>query len=209
MKLATFITFALFISLIESVSLRILSSIASIASNSTRAHSVMCVIYQQRLTAHHVHTTTGETKHREENIFLSDETLDCTVAEVHGLPEPGHPDVPVQYQCATDDGDTLFIDGDAIAVLGDEFESGHTRMSVPSSAVSINGRINLNQAQGAITVSNDDDSHSRRKLTRIGTYSVLVIRVVSSTYDLDQTEADMYNDVFADENNLVSANLCY
>ena len=206
MKLVTFITFALSIGLIESVSLRILSSIAS---NSTRTHSVVCVIYQQRLRAHRVHTTTGETKHREETMLLSDETLNCTATEVHGYPEPGHPEIPVQYQCATDDGEALFIDGDAIAVLGDEFESGHTIMSVPSSAVSINGRINLNQAQGAITVSNDDHSHSRRKLTRIGTYKVLVIRVVSSDYAPSQSEAKMYDDVFADANNLVSANLYY
>jgi len=162
--------------------------------------------YLQRLTAQDVHTTTGETKHREETFFL-DETLDCTVAEVHGMAEPGHPDIPMQYACTTDDGDALFIDGDAIAVLGDQFESGHTRMAVPSSAVSINGHISLDQGQGAITVSNDDHSHSRRKLTKIGTYKVLVIRVVSSTYDVTQSEAQMYDDVFADENNLVSANL--
>lgn len=148
-------------------------------------------------------TTTGETKHREETFFL-DETLDCTVAEVHGMPEPGRPDIPVQYVCSTDDGETLFIDGDAIAVLGDQFESGHTRMSVPSSAVSINGYISLDQAQGAIAVSNDDHSHSRRKLTRVGTYKVLVIRVVSSAYAPSQSEAQMYDDVFADTNNLVS-----
>ena len=209
MKLVTFITFALSIGLIESVSLRILSSIASIASNSTRTHSVVCVIYQQRLRAHRVHTTTGETKHREETMLLSDETLNCTATEVHGYPEPGHPEIPVQYQCATDDGEALFIDGDAIAVLGDEFESGHTIMSVPS-ILTINGYINLNQAQkGAITVSNDDHSRSRRKLTRIGTYKVLVIRVVSSDYDVSQSEAQMYDDVFDDANNLVSANLYY
>ena len=152
--------------------------------------------------------TSVETKHREENVFLNDETLDCTVVEVHGFPEPDHPGTPPQYQCANDAGEALFIDGDVIAVLGDQFESGHTTMSVPSSAVSINGHISLDQAQGAITVSNDDHSHSRRKLTRIGTYKVLVIRVVSSDYDVSQSEAQMYDDVFADANNLVSANLC-
>jgi len=156
-----------------------------------------------------VNTSTSVETRREESVFTNDETLDCTVVEVHAFPEPGHPDIPIQYQCTTDDGDALFIDGDAIAVLGDEFESGHTRMSVPSGAVSINGRISLNLARGAITISNDDHIHSRRKLTRTGTYSVLVIRVVSSSYAPSQDEARMYNDVFADENNLVSANLHY
>jgi len=154
-----------------------------------------------------VHTTTGETIHREETFFL-DETLDCTVTELHGMSEPGNPDIPPQYACYPDDGDALFIDGDAIAVLGDQFESGHTKMSIPSSAVSINGHISLNQAQGAINVSNDHHNHSRRKLTRIGTYKVLVIRVVSADYAPSQSEAQMYDDVFADANNLVSANLC-
>ena len=155
-----------------------------------------------------MHTTTGKTEHREDTIFL-DETIDCTVVEVHGLPEPGLPEIPLQYQCTTVAGQALFIDGDAIAVLGDEFESGHTRMSVPSSAVSINGHISLDRAQGAITVSNDDHGHGRRKLTRIGTYSVLVIRVVSSSYAPSQSEAQMYDDVFNDENNLVSAHSYY
>ena len=210
MKLATYITFALSISLIESVSLCMLSSISSLTSNSTlKSHfSFRSIHYLQSLTAQDVHTKTGETKHREETFFLDDK-LDCTVAEVHGLPETGHPDVPIQYQCTTDAGEDLFIDGDAIAVLGDEFESGHTRMSVPSRAVSINGRISLNRAGGAITISNDDHSHSSRKLTKTGTFSVLVIRVVSSDYEPEQDEAKMYDDVFADENNLVSANLHY
>ena len=42
------------------------------------------------------------------------------------------------------------------------------------------------------------------RLTRTGTQKVLVIRVVSNTHFPTQSEAKMYDDVFIDDNNLVS-----
>ena len=44
----------------------------------------------------------------------------------------------------------------------------------------------------------------RRKLTTTGNKSVLVVRVVSNNYWPYQDEAKMHDDVFVDDNNLVS-----
>jgi hypothetical protein len=132
------------------------------------------------------------------------------VSEVHGLTPPDATEVPVQFACTTDDDDnTLFFDSDASALLGSDFVSGVTRLALAPQAISPDGMINVQQAMapGAVAiVSNDVENDRRRKLTTTGTKRVLVVRVVNDVRNQkpSQSEAIMFNDVFDDENNLVS-----
>ena len=131
--------------------------------------------------------------------------MECTVSEVHGFAPPGSPQVPDQYACTTDEGDALFFDGDASALFDTGFVSGETRLALAPQAMSSDGtNINVQQAiaSGAAAVSTI--SGGRRKLTTTGTKSVLVVRVVSNDYAPSQSEAKMYDDIFVDDNNLVS-----
>ena len=129
------------------------------------------------------------------------------MSQVHGLTPPDAKEVPVQYACTTDDDDNiLFFDNDATALLGKGFVSGETRLALAPQAMSPDGMINVQQAMapGAVAISNGVDDDRRRKLTTTGIKEVLVVRVVSAAYEPDQTEARMSNDVFYDDNNLVS-----
>jgi hypothetical protein len=132
------------------------------------------------------------------------------VSEVHGFTPPDATEVPVQFACTTDDDDnTLFFDSDASALLGSDFVSGVTRLALAPQAISPDGMINVQQAMapGAVAiVSNDVENDRRRKLTTTGTKRVLVVRVVNDVRNQkpSQSEAIMFNDVFDDENNLVS-----
>ena len=89
-------------------------------------------------------------------------------------------------------------------MLGNGFVSGERRLALAPQAMSSDGQISLENAMisGAVAISNSGDR--RRKLTRTGTQRVLVIRVVSNTHFPTQSEAKMYDDVFNDDNNLVS-----
>ena len=131
--------------------------------------------------------------------------VECIVSEVHGLAPPGSPQVPEQYACTTDEGNALFFDGDASALPGAGFVAGETRLAVAPQAISSNGHISVQQAMtpGAVAVSRLDNDR-RRKLTTTGNKRVLVVRVVSNNYAPSQSEAKMYDDVFVDDNNLVS-----
>ena len=131
--------------------------------------------------------------------------MECTVSEVHGLAPPGSPQVPEQYACTTDEGDALFFDGEASALFGTGFVPGETRLALAPQAMSSDGNINVQQAMapGAVAVSSLVGGRTR-KLTTTGNKSVLVVRVVSNDYAPSQNEATMYDDVFVDDNNLVS-----
>jgi len=140
-------------------------------------------------------------------MFAASGSIDCTVAEVHGLPPPGSPDVPKQYTCGGDNGEMLFFDGDVAPLLaGADFDPGHTRLSLTSAAMSPDGKISVQQAMSnhrAAIISNDHDRKNRR-LTQTGEKKVLVVRVVggSNGATISQSEAKLYNDIFSDENNL-------
>jgi len=131
--------------------------------------------------------------------------VQCTVSEVHGIPPPGSPQVPEQYACTTDESDDLFFDGDASALLGAGFVTGETTLVLAPKAMASDRHICVQRAMvpGAAAVSNPI-AGGRRKLTTTGNKSVLVIRVVSNDYAPSQSEAQMSDDVFVDENNLVS-----
>ena len=88
---------------------------------------------------------------------------------------------------------------------GAGFVAGETRLAVAPQAISSNGHISVQQAMapGAVAVSRLDNDR-RRKLTTTGNKRVLVVRVVSNNYAPSQSEAKMYDDVFVDDNNLVS-----
>ena len=131
--------------------------------------------------------------------------MECTVSEVHGIAPRGSPQVPEEYACTTDEGDALFFDGDASALFDTGFVSGETRLALAPQAMSSDGtNINVQQAiaSGAAAVSTI--SGGRRKLTTTGNKSVLVVRVISDSYWPSQDEAKMHDDVFVDDNNLVS-----
>ena len=131
--------------------------------------------------------------------------MECTVSEVHGIAPPGSPQVPEQYACTTDEGDALFFDGEPSALLRAGFVGGETRLALAPQVMSSNGNISVQQAMvpGAVEVSSIGDDR-RRKLTTTGNKSVLVVRVVSNDYAPSQSEAMMHDDVFVDDNNLVS-----
>jgi hypothetical protein len=129
------------------------------------------------------------------------------MSEVHGLATPGNPQVPEQYSCTTDEGKALFFDGDASVLLGAEFSAGSdTRLALTSQAMASDGHISVQRAMVPGAAAVGIGGGGRRKLTIRGTKRVLVIRLVSSsgTYAPTQSEAKMHDDVFVDENNLVS-----
>jgi len=133
--------------------------------------------------------------------------VECTVSEVHGIPPPGSPQVPEQYACTTDEGDALFFDGDASsALLGAGFVTGETTLALTPQAMSSDGHISVQQAMapGAVAVSNPIAGGRRKLTTTTGEKRVLVVRVVSNDYAPSQSEAKMSDDVFVDDNNLVS-----
>ena len=131
--------------------------------------------------------------------------MECTVSEVHGIPPPGSPQVPEQYACTTDEGDALFFDGDASALLGAGFVTGETTLALTPQAMSSDGHISVQQAMAPGAVAVSSLVGGRRKLTTTtGEKRVLVVRVVSNDYAPSQSEAQMSDDVFVDENNLVS-----
>jgi len=153
---------------------------------------------------------------------------ECTVSLVNGLVPPGSPRVPHQeYVCTTDEGDAIFFDGDPSTLLGAgfvtgetrialapqamstdgkiRFVTGETRIALASQAISTDGEISVQQAMKAPGSSrNIYKGNRRRKLTTTGTKKVLVILVTNGVDKPSQSEQDMYNDVFQDDNNLVS-----
>jgi len=132
--------------------------------------------------------------------------VECTVSLVDGLVPPGSPQVPDQYACTTDEGDAvLFFDGDASTLFGAGFVTGETRIALTPQAMSTDGKISVQQAMKAPGSSrNIFKGNRRRKLTTTGTKKVLVILVTNGVDKPSQSEQDMYNDVFRDDNNLVS-----
>eukprot|EP00979_Chaetoceros_neogracilis_P008098 scaffold1780_cov189-Chaetoceros_neogracile.AAC.1 len=69
------------------------------------------------------------------------DSVECTVSKVLGLTPPGAQEVPVQYECTTDDDDALFFDYDATPLLGNDFESGETRLTLAPQAMTSDGKI--------------------------------------------------------------------
>jgi len=132
--------------------------------------------------------------------------VECTVSLVDGLVPPGSPQVPHQYVCTTDEGDAIFFDGDASTLLGAGFVTGETRIALAPQAISTDGEISVQQAVKAPGSSRNifNKGNRRRKLTTTGTKKVLVILVTNGVDKPSQSEQDMYNDVFEDDNNLVS-----
>jgi hypothetical protein len=143
-------------------------------------------------------------KHRND-LHRNFNNVECTVSLVDGLVPPGSPQVPDQYACTTDEGDAIFFDGDASSLLGAEFVTGETRISLAPTAMSTDGKISVEQAMKAQGSSRNIFTGNRRKLTTTGTKKVLVILVTNGVDKPSQSEQDMYNDVFEDDNNLVSA----
>ena len=132
--------------------------------------------------------------------------LDCTASEVHGMSVDGQP-LAHQLSCTTDKGVDITFDGDVNLILDrNDFESGITKLTIPSDSVSDHLHVKLDRTTlGKIAVVTDPLSgRERRRLTREGEFSVLVVRVTDGTYEPSQDEAKMFNDVFGDENNLVS-----
>ena len=131
--------------------------------------------------------------------------VECTVSLVDGFVPAGSPQVPDQYACTTDEGDAIFFDGDASTLLGAGFVTGETRIALAPETMSTDGKISVEQAMKAPGSSrNIFKGNRRRKMTTTGTKKVLVILVTNGVDKPSQSEQDMYNDVFQDDNNLVS-----
>ena len=135
-------------------------------------------------------------------------TLECVVSEIDGFfpPDDGHREETI-YGCTSDDDSTFFFNEDPLSLFGESFISGETILSVSLDAFTSDGLIDVEKASipGASSVTLMDDSSARRRLTKTGMKTVLVIRVESSDGSIapSQSEAKMANDVFEDENNLV------
>ena len=119
---------------------------------------------------------------------------------------PGIPQVPVQYACTTDEGDTFFFDGDVPQLFRAKSIVTRARIALPQGAITSDGTISVQKAMalGGATPRNIFTGKRKRNLTTTGHKTVLVIRVVSNDYAPSQSEAKMSNDIFDDENNLVS-----
>ena len=134
--------------------------------------------------------------------------VECTVSLVDGIVPPGSPQVIDEYACTTDEGDAIvFFDGDASTLIDAGFVIGETRIALAPQAMSSDGKISMQQAMKKAPESSRNifEEDGRRKLTTTGTKSVLVILVTNGVDKPSQSEQQMYNDVFQDENNLVSA----
>ena len=144
-------------------------------------------------------------KHRND-LHRNFNNVECTVSLVDGIVPPGSPQVPDQYACTTDEGDAIFFDGDASTLLGAGFVTGETRVKLEPPLITIDGNISVEKAmKGPGSFRNIFKGNHRRKLTTRGTKSVLVILVTNGVHKPSQSEQDMHNDVFQDDNNLVSA----
>jgi len=134
--------------------------------------------------------------------------IECEVSKVHGLAVPGSPEVAEQYACTTDEGGSLFFDSDASELLGAGFVSGDARLALAPQVISDSGSINIQRAMipglVAISAGSNDGVNRKSKVAAIGNKQLLVIRVVSNDYEPAQSEAQLYDDVFGDDNNLVS-----
>lgn len=154
-------------------------------------------------------TLRNSSKQQSSRQLDSEVNIECVVSEIDGLfpPEEGDREESI-YGCASDEDDSMyFFNGDPTALLGENVINGETLLSVSLDAFTSDGLIDVEKASipGASTVTLlDDNSTRRRRLTSTGIKKVLVIRVESSDGSIApfQSEAQMANDVFEDENNL-------
>jgi len=112
------------------------------------------------------------------------------------------------YGCTSDlDNITYFFNKNPTKLLTDDFISGETMLSISLHAFTSDGLIDVDQAlvpgASSLTVFHDD-LHERRRLRRNGVKEILVVRVTSLDGSIapSQSEAQLVNDFFQDENNL-------
>ena len=91
-------------------------------------------------------------------------------------------------------------------MLSAGFVSGETRLALAPSLINTDGKIRVEKAMKKAPGSSHNifTGNRRRKLTTTGTKKVLVILVTNGVDKPSQSEQKMYNDVFQDDNNLVS-----
>ena len=123
-------------------------------------------------------------------------TVECTLYSTHGFTPPDAEEVPEQYLCTDSDEYSIRMDN-AQAMMDGSFPSGHKKLRIPKDAISMDDTVEMNQF---IAVEHGSE---RRQLTKTGTYSVLVVRVVDGSGNSVKSAAQLYDDVFNDENNLV------
>ncbi len=145
----------------------------------------------------------------------------CNVSEAHGI-NPEH-ELPHRKVCTTLKDDAYFpekvynlVGSTKSFFEGENLATGDVQISVNYN--NVNGMdIVLDDdaiARGDITITYDRrHSRSRRKLsmTRQGTVKILVVRITddSKPWGVTQSEAQLTNDVFDDENNAVSTLDCF
>ena len=128
------------------------------------------------------------------NVFRP--TVECTLYSAHGFTPPDAEEVPDQYLCTDSDEYSIRMDN-AQAMMDDSFPSGHTKLRIPKDAISMDDTVEMNQF---IAVEHGSE---RRQMTKTGTYSVLVVRVVDGSGNSVKSAAQLSDDVFNDDNNLV------
>lgn len=150
-------------------------------------------------------------------------SIDCIVVEIDGLFPPSQVESSSAvshgsymnnereastYGCNSDqDNITYFFNKDPTELLTDDFISGETMLSISKHAFASDGLIDVDQAlmpgTSSLTVFHED-LHERRRLRRTGVKEILVVRVTSVDGKIapSQSEAQLINDIFQDENNL-------
>lgn len=150
-------------------------------------------------------------------------SIDCTVVEIDGLFPPSNLESSSSishgshlnneredstYGCTSDqDNITYFFNKNPTKLLTDDFISGETMLSISLHAFTSDGLIDVDQAlvpgASSLTVFHED-LHERRRLRRTGVKEILVVRVTNLDGSIapSQSEAQLINDIFQDENNL-------
>lgn len=136
-------------------------------------------------------------------------TFDCDVLELDAMTPPGEEELEDQFVCVTRSGNevkTYLFDDDLEKRFGSDIpEIGTYSMSIPWSAV--RGSIVDTYHEG-ITVHVDKQKsrklQSSKPSPKFGEKRVLIVRVVGKDLKPTYWKSQLYDNFFADENNMVS-----
>ena len=153
--------------------------------------------------------------------FLGIDHFTCTVKIGDGVPLPGSEDIGERLFCLADDGDE-FINRQVFDIVGDyesffsqfSLSSGNVRIKVPFDAVDKQDEILLNEdSSKSITIIDNGEDRRLQTIPKVGTKSVLVIRVSDDNDNQKKVKFsanELSNHIFnMNNNNLVSVNVPY
>lgn len=148
------------------------------------------------------------------------ETISCILSSIAGLPIPSQAPIQEKYICTTNDDErrVILLSDDPHDILGEDFVNGITRISITLKRLQEeeNGLIQeVSLKDSLIRDSIVNNNEQRRSLVTsepiIGVKKVLVVRVESEdgAFKPTQSEEDLFDDIFDDDNNMVRCNLIF